>query len=224
MFLLLSDIVSFHDEPSRTVLRKAKKLSGLSESEREKRLTTYFKYIFIRNPMERVVSAYLDKIAHPLNKSTVRYKNEEKFKASIIKKWRPADYSAWLKDGKAIYPTFSEYVDYINIINLRNTDEHFKPVAYLCLPCKVKYDFYANFKLLPDDAKAVLDQLDLNSSYYDYTSFISHKSYKTTDLVTKYFSQLTTAQKEQLFHKYSDELDFYYSLYPEEKDSHLNLL
>ena len=223
-FLLLSGVVSFDDEPSRKVLHKVKKLSSLSETERQKRLTTYFKYIFIRNPMERLVSAYLDKIANPLNKSTIKYKNEEKFKARIIKKWRPGDYSAWLKDSRAIYPTFSEYIDYINIIKLRRVDKHFKPIAYLCLPCKIKYNFYANFKLLPDDAKAVLDHFDLNSSYYDYTSFITHKSYKTSDLVIKYFSQLTTAQKEKLFHKYTDELDFYYSLYPEEKYSHLNLL
>ena len=227
MFLLLAGKQSLENDPSRKVLRKVNKLSDLSDSEKKKRLNTYFKYIFIRNPMERVVSAYLDKIAKPLNKSMIKqHKNEEKFKASIVKKWRPEDYNAWVKDGRATYPTFSEYVDYINIIDLRSikTDEHFKPIVYLCLPCLVNYNFYGNFKLLPDDSKEVLDRLKLNSSYYDQSSFISHKSYKTSDLVTEYFSQLTTEQKQKLFHTYSDELNFYYSLYPEETDSHLNLL
>ena len=224
MFLLLTGSQSFDNDPSREVLHKVKKLSGLSDSARKQRLDTYFKYIFIRNPMERVVSAYLDKIAKPLNKSSIKYNTEERFKASIIKKWRPEDYRAWLKDDRAIYPTFSEYIDYINFIDLRKTNKHFKPIVYLCLPCIINYNFYGNFKLLPDDAKEVLDHFNLNSSYYDYSSFISHKSYKTSDVVTKYFSQLTTGQKKELFHTYTDELDFYYSLYPEETDSHLDLL
>lgn len=124
--------------------------------------------------MERVVSTYLDKIAKPLNKSMIKHKNDEKFKASIVKKWRSEDYNAWVKDGRATYPTVSEYVDYLNIINLRKTDEHFKPIVYLCLPCLIHYNFYGNFKMLPDDSKEVLDRFNLNSSYYDQSSFISH--------------------------------------------------
>ena len=224
MFLLLTGRQPLGSDPSREVLHKVKKLSSLSDSEIKQRLNTYFKYIFIRNPMERVVSAYLDKIAKPLNKSSINHNTEERFKASIIRKWRPEDYLVWLKDDRAIYPTFSEYVDYLNIIDLTKANKHFKPIVYLCLPCLIHYNFYGNFKLLPDDAKEVLDRFNLNSSYYDYSSFISHKSYKTSDLVTKYFSQLTTRQKKKLFHTYTDELDFYYSLYPEETDSHLNLL
>ena len=107
---------------------------------------------------------------------------------------------------------------------MKKTDEHFKPIIYLCHPCAINYNFYDNFKLLPNDANAVLEHFKLNSSYYDNKSFISHTSYKTSDLVTKYFSELTTSQKKALFHSFADELDFYYSLYPEEKDSHLNLL
>ena len=100
---------------------------------------------------------------------------------------------------------------------------NFRPVIHLCHPCIINYNFYGNFKLLPKDANAVIEHFKLNSSYYDDKSFISHMLYNTSDVVTRYFSELTTSQKETLFHLYADELDFYYSLYPEEKDSHLNL-
>ena len=173
--------------------------------------------------MERLVSGYLDKIAKPLD---LKKKDEqERFKLDILKKLRHEEYNAWLKNGRngTIYPTFSEYVQFFNFINLKTTNEHFRPIIHLCYPCAVNYNFYGNFKLLPNDADAVLEHFKLNSSYYDNERFVSHSSYKTSDLVTKYFSELTTSQKKTLFHLFADELDFYYSLYPEEKASHLNL-
>ena len=224
-FLLLNGIVSFDDIPTRTVLRKAKKLS---EIKREKRLADYYKCIFVRNPMERIVSAYLDKIANPLDIAKSRRLDEENFKLRILEKLRPTEYKAWLKNGRnrTIYPTFSEYINFLNLIDLKDvyTNEHFKPIIYQCYPCVINYNFYGSFKLLPNDANAVLEHFKLNSSYYDKKSFISHTSYKTSDLVPKYFSELTTSQKTALFHSFADELDFYYSLHPEEKDCHLNLL
>ena len=224
-FLLLSGIVSFDEIPSRKVLRQAKKLSGLRKMERQKRLANYYKYAFVRNPMERLVSAYIDKIAKPLNISMIEITRVEKYKANILRTLRTEEYNVWLKNdtSRTIYPTFSEYIQYFNMVNLKRTNEHFRPVIHLCHPCIINYNFYGNFKLLPKDANAVIEHFKLNSSYYDDKSFISHMSYNTSDVVTRYFSELTTSQKEALFHLYADELDFYYSLYPEEKDSHLNL-
>ena len=176
--------------------------------------------------MERIVSAYLDKIAKPLKINFIDKRFEETYKADILKALRPEEYSTWLRmngTNGTIYPTFPEYVQYLNMINLKTANEHFRPIIHLCHPCAVNYNFYGNFKLLPKEASALLDQFKLNTSYYDTTSYISHVYYKTSDLVIKYFLELTALQKETLFYYFADELDFYYSLYPEEKDNHLNL-
>ena len=229
-FLLLYGRAPFADKahrlPSQVDLWvKVKRLSDLPMNEIRRHLANYYKYVFIRNPMERVLSAYLDKIAHPLDISLIKKKFEERYKENILKALRLAEYNRWLKNGSKgpIYPTFSEYVQYLNMINLKEANEHFKPIIYLCHPCAINYNFYGNFKLLPKDANALIKHFKLNSSYYDSKSYISHTSYKTSNLVHKYFSELTALQKETLFYSYADELDFYYSLYPEEMNSHLNL-
>lgn len=225
-FLLLSGIIPFTDKRlPESVLKKTKKLSDLPVIERKKRLVNYYKYMFVRNPMERIVSAYRNKIAKPLNVSLIGTKFEEGYKAKVLKILKPNEFSKWLKGSKEVpmYPTFSEFVQFLTMDNLKKVNEHFKPMIYLCHPCAIYYNFYGNFKLLPQDADTLIKQFNLNSSYYDNQSYISHKLFNTSDLVPKYFSQLTVKQKEALFYSYADELDFYYSLYPEEKDSHLNL-
>ena len=226
-FLLLNGKVKFTRKlPSQNVLNTVNKLAKLPEIERKRRLADYYKYVIVRNPMERIVSAYLDKIAKPLNINFIDKRFEETYKADILKALRPEEYSTWLRmngTNGTIYPTFPEYVQYLNMINLKAANEHFRPIIHLCHPCAVNYNFYGNFKLLPKEASALLDQFKLNTSYYDTTSYISHVYYKTSDLVIKYFLELTALQKETLFYYFADELDFYYSLYPEEKGNHLNL-
>ena len=225
-FLLLNGIISFTTKRlPESILKKTKKLSDLPPLERKRRLVEYYKYLFVRNPMERIVSAYRNKIAKPLNFSLVSTKFEEAYKVKILKALKLKEFITWMKNGKkgAIYPTFSEFVQYLSMENLKKVNEHFQPIIYLCHPCAINYNFYGNFKLLPRDADTLVEKFNLNSSYYDNKSYISHKLYNTSDLVPKYFSELTVTQKEALYYLFSDELDFYYSLYPEEKDNHLNL-
>ena len=225
-FLLLNGIISFTAKRlPESILKKTKKLSDLPPLQRKRRLVEYYKYVFIRNPMERVVSAYRNKIAKPLNFSLISSKFEEAYKVKILKALRLKEFNEWVKNGKegTMYPTFSEFVQYLNMENLKKVNEHFQPIIYLCHPCAINYNFYGNFKLLPSDADTLVEMFKLNSSYYDNKSYISHKLYNTSDLVPKYFSELTVSQKEALYYLFADELDFYYSLYPEETDNHLNL-
>ena len=228
-FLLLNGVIPFTKNTKKrlpeAVLKQTKKLADLSVRDRRRRLVNYYKYIFVRNPMERIVSAYLNKIAHPLNVSLIKSRFDEAYKAKILKRIKPKEYDKWFKSDrkKALYPTFAEYVQFLNKENLKGINEHFKPIIHLCHPCAINYNFFGNFKLLSRDADALLHRFRLNSSYYDSKSYISHRLYNTSDLVPKYFSKLEPSQKEALFQSYADELDFYYSLYPEEKDSHLNL-
>ena len=206
---------------------KSKNLSNLPPKERKKRLTEYFKIVFVRNPMERLVSAYNSKISKFVNTTLIEDKFSEGLKNTILDMFRPTEHKAWLKNGKKgpMYPTFSEYVQYLIKQNIKTINEHFQPVISLCHPCAIDFNFYGNFKNLPDEAETLLNTLKINSTlYYDREgSYISHKGYKTSEVVTKYFSKLTDQQKKSLFNFYKEELEFYYTLYPEERDSHLRL-
>ena len=225
-FLLLNGKISFNAKLPKGALMPTM-LKGLSKIEREKRLADYFKYVIVRNPMERLVSGYINIINKPLKLNGLNREENtvERLKTDILLKMRPEEYNAWLKNGRKgiITASFPEFIQFLNFVNLNTCNQHIRPIIHHCHPCAVNYDFYGNFKLLPNDGNAVLEYLKLNSSYYDNERYVSHLSYKTSDLVHEYFSQLTTSQKKNVFRLFADELDFYYSLYPEEKDSHLKL-
>ena len=146
-----------------------------------------------------------------------------------------------------VVPTFGEYLQYMSLADKDMLNEHFKPFINLCHPCYVQYDFFGNFKNLPDDAYAVLDHLQISRKYYP--TEVSHPALSTSQLLPLFFSDMTAQQKvlyarelaashharvpkvskemlseatyDSVISSVSAELDLYYSLYPEDKDKHL---
>ena len=49
--------------PPESILSGVDNLYQLSPSEREERLRSYFKFVMIRNPLERIVSVYRNKVS-----------------------------------------------------------------------------------------------------------------------------------------------------------------
>ena len=57
----LSNVISIHTVFWQTNDRFLKRAVHYSATQRETRVKTYFKFMFVRDPLERLVSAYLDK-------------------------------------------------------------------------------------------------------------------------------------------------------------------
>lgn len=68
---------------------------------------------------------------------------------------------------------------------------------------------------------AIINRLSIDSSS---PSLSSYHQYTDKLHLTDYYSQLPKRLKEKLYKKFFLDLDFYYHLYPEEKNSHIILL
>ena len=117
-----------------------------------------------------------------------------------------------------IHPTFSEFLEFMLLYPLSYYNEHFKPVLDLCFPCAIHYDFYANFKSQDYDVYAMMDYLGIPSTYYPHT--ILHKGTPTGSYLQKYYQALPAVLKAQIVQTLRSELEFYYTLYPEERNMH----
>ena len=56
---------TIHDAPAANKFR----MSALPPKEREKRMRTYYKFVITRDPLVRMLSAYVDKVSKTLFKS-----------------------------------------------------------------------------------------------------------------------------------------------------------
>ena len=194
-------------------------------SSRTQRLKTHFKFMVVRNPLERLVSGYRNKIEPPLDAESFRLKQFGPMQLEILRKYRPRDVEKWL-DLNMSYPltvSFMNFVQYLVDEENIHINAHFRPMINICRPCHIKYDFYANFRSLSEDIAYIIHKIHAQPKYYRDQSLHSNST-QTKNLLGHYYAQLPETLRRRLFKDWRTELDFYYHLFPDDRDSHILLL
>ena len=149
------------------------RLTNYTEEERSKRLKTYFKFLFVREPLQRMVSAYKNKFLKNLDYTA-------DIRKEIVKAFRPQDYEP---EGKN-FVSFPEFIRYFSDAKKRN--QHWRQYEKICHPCVIDYDFIGHYETLEEDAPLLLKMLGLEKR----TKFPPiHKSTGSSG-VLRYYSQV----------------------------------
>ncbi|XP_078343415.1 carbohydrate sulfotransferase 11-like isoform X2 [Oculina patagonica] len=150
-----------------------KRFSNYTEEERSKRLQTYFKFVFVREPLQRLLSAYKNKfIQKPRASNDIR--------RVIVQAFRPQDFEP---EGEN-FVSFSEFIQYFS--NNISRDRHWRQYEKLSHPCVINYDFIGHFETMEEDGPLVLKMAGIA----DRVTFPPiHKS-TGTDEVLEYYSQV----------------------------------
>ena len=184
------------------------------------KLEHYYKFAIVRNPAERLLSAYRNKLETPLD-AKLRKKFPDRLKAYILNLYDHDSLESWISAknySKDIHPTFQQFLKFMSQFSLSSYNEHFTPFLKLCFPCAVDYDLVLSFKTLEYDLYALMEYLRIPSSYYP--AVISHSSVPTSSNVKEYYKHVSSEVKASVFQKLRHELDYYYSIHPEEKSMH----
>ena len=204
---------------------QVKSFRNLTKRQALYRLENYFKFAIVRNPMERLVSAYRNKLEVPFDAS-VRKKFPDRLKAYILSLYDKKRFMNWIANkrfGRDIHPSFVHFLRFMNKFALNTYNEHFTPFLQLCFPCAIDYDVVLNFKSVNYDVYAAMDYLNIHPSLYPQA--IAHKTTPTAQYLREYFGKVSDQGiKSKLFERFQMELGFYYALYPEEAGMHLQLL
>ena len=226
-------------------LRKAMdKISYLNKhiktSEKLHQIKTYFKFMMIRNPLERLVSAYRDKISPPL-----KFMDRDRGKDLVIKSiyWDPVDYFEvhrrfilskyhpdilrdWAKAGGSyqLSINFTTYIRWILDTEDSKLNEHFSSILFNAAPCRIRYHLYLNFKNYSREVRLLVKKLSTSLDYFSDHSTHGRPEDQTDYTLPHYYSMLSVSLKKKLFIRMNKELDFYYHLYPEDRLSHVELL
>ncbi|NXJ68035.1 CHSTE sulfotransferase, partial [Rostratula benghalensis] len=122
-------------------------LGDMKPDEISYRLKNYYKFIFVRNPMERLLSAYRNKFGE-----IKEY--QQKYGVEIVRRYRKNGGNSAGDDV-----TFSEFLQYLLDEEAERMNEHWMPIYNLCQPCAVRYDFIGSYERLNADANRVLQRI-----------------------------------------------------------------
>ena len=190
-------------------------------------MQSYFKYLMVRNPLERLASGYRSKVERfPLHGMIDSYPPYNWLRKAIYNFTHPHEFTKYA-ESRGAKPIFLQFPDFIDfwLASPSSTfmfDEHFMLITDICQPCRARFDFYGNFHHFNRDAQVLVNKiganiLDLRTSYYS-------KENSTEAQVQEYYSRLSSHQKQKVLQRLVHELEFLYTLFPEERDSHKVIL
>ena len=119
-------------------------------------IQTYFKVMTIRHPMERALSAYVDKftaskLTDPLV-ACVKHAN---------KHYRSSKNQIKLKNGKQTIPSGLTWDDFTSLVtdNSSPYNPHWDSAYHLCHPCVIQYDYITRTETMATDSGHILKLL-----------------------------------------------------------------
>ncbi|XP_040832603.1 carbohydrate sulfotransferase 8 [Ochotona curzoniae] len=165
------------------------------------RLSTYTKMLFVREPFERLVSAFRDKFEHPNS-----YYHPV-FGKAILARYRANASREALRTGSGVrFPEFVQYL--LDVHRPVGMDIHWDHVGRLCSPCLIDYDFVGKFESMEDDANFFLSlvRAPRNLTFPRFKDRHSQEARTTARIARQYFAQLSAPQRQRAY-------DFYYMDY-----------
>lgn len=176
-------------------------------------LKDYKKFVIVRDPLERLLSAYRNKFESKT--APANYFHKE-IGSKIIKTYREHATEKEVKEGTSV--TFPEFVRYVTESDFslnwnkgKSFNEHWEPINGLCSPCTVQYDYIAQFDNLVEESNMILQRINSDIKYPAGEDSII-KPTGTRDKIKEYYDEIPLRHIRVLEKIYAmDNLLFNYS-------------
>lgn len=186
-----------------------RKLTDFKPGERRQIVNDSLKIVFVRDPLERLVSTYQ-------NKFVARYSKyfHSTFGRKIIEKYRRNASKKALAEGSDV--RFDEFVRFVldaehHSDSLMN--EHWERYYRQCQPCLFSYDYVGKFETLVEDVTEVLTRAGvLNKLHAPYVADTFRNSEKT---LKQLFQTVNPADLKRLWKIYYPDYNLFSYPYPE---------
>ncbi|KFO92216.1 Carbohydrate sulfotransferase 10, partial [Buceros rhinoceros silvestris] len=181
------------------------RLSSFSDFEIKKRLNLYFKFFIVRDPFERLISAFKDKFVHN-PRFEPWYRHE--IAPGIIRKYRRNR-----TETKGLQ--FEDFVRYLGDPNHRWLDVQFGDhiihwVTYveLCAPCEITYSVIGHHETLEDDAPFILKAAGIDH-LVSYPTIPPGITVYNKTKVERYFSGISKRDIRRLYTRFEGDFKLF---------------
>uniref|UniRef100_A0A1B0D8W1 Carbohydrate sulfotransferase n=1 Tax=Phlebotomus papatasi TaxID=29031 RepID=A0A1B0D8W1_PHLPP len=169
-------------------------------------LANSISFLIVREPFERLLSAYRNKI------EGFRNKYYKILAEQIVKKYRKTPKT---KDSSG--PTFKEFLTYLihHYKSGNRFDEHWSPIYSFCTPCSINYTLIAKVETFQRDTEYIIRQAGLESLLLNKLPnkkirAISNRSTSDTrHLIPKYFGQIDAQTLDQILEIYEPDFELF---------------
>ena len=151
-------------------------------------LETYLKFTFVREPFERILSAYKDKFVHlrRVDRPVLEFHGRE-----ILKNFRPnATREAFTKLDDI---TFREFIQYLVNKGSNHTtpvmDFHWDNYVNFCAMCAIKYDFIGHYETMEEDLADLVVAASISALDAERFTY-KKKASDTSASLLQYYSQI----------------------------------
>jgi len=163
--------------------------------------------IFVRHPLERLASAYSDKIGTLKTEPQSTY---DKLRQKICQKFIPIYSLPNQKQLKNLcektIPTFVHFLEYI-LTSSAQIDVHWQPYSTLCQACEIKYNFIGKYETIDEDLKLFQVKLSLNTIDWNVENRFS--TGKTREAYRSMYSNLSKDLLCNLKNFYANDLELF---------------
>lgn len=181
------------------------------------KLKKYTKFLFVRDPFVRLISAFRNKFEES-NKEFY-----QRFGQVILRRYSnqptpPDNVDEAFKMG--VRPSFSQFVQYLLDPRTQKEmpfNEHWRQVYQLCHPCQIQYDFVGHLETLDEDAEHLLRLLRVDN-VVEFPS-LGNRNLTESNWEPDWFNGIPVQARTELYKLY--EADFRLFGYPR-PDSILN--
>ncbi|XP_068746435.1 carbohydrate sulfotransferase 11-like isoform X2 [Montipora capricornis] len=192
------DTISLFDHSLFTFLNR------YPPKKRQEMLKSYTTFFFVREPFERLLSAYRDKF---VTYTTSLYAKTGQEIVSKVRK-SPKDGT----DDDRNLPTFDEFTEYLDTLpDPSSWDMHWRPSHQTCYPCAIDYDYVGHFETVKEDADYILKQLNLDK----IVEFPSFSGSRTPEHLKTHYSQIPLDRIIRLHERYRPDFDMFGYKYPD---------
>lgn len=174
--------------------------TSLNATNRERRLRSFYKWLVVRHPFDRLVSAWRDKLTmanSPYRKNMGR---------AIIQRYRWGDNNETRPEYKNV-ARFDEFVQFL--YETKRGDQHWGTYQRTCSPCSVDWDAILRTETNDEDAHFILERLP---RYGKGVPFI-HSHAKNYDYLfqadkdlSEYFSRVSPEAMEYIWKQYGTDM------------------
>ncbi|XP_060951819.1 carbohydrate sulfotransferase 12-like [Limanda limanda] len=178
-------------------------LSSNPRIERKAKLKHYTKFLFVRDPFVRLISAYRDKFEH--------YSESyfENFAQHIQRLYgNQTNQTHRMDEGSAlgVRISFYNFIQYLLDPQTEGNlpfEPHWRQMHRLCHPCLIQYDFIGHVETLEEDAEQLLNTLKLQN---DIKFPLSYVNITTSESLSGWFREVPLVERMKLYKLY--ETDF----------------